>query len=121
MVHSRKSLQILIQQAHERGLLAAGEERYVQGALELSQLEVREIMVPRPDMHALSVEASLAEVAQLLCGPSGHAFRYTRAHSITFWVSSTSRTFRIMLDRQRDLSRAGLLRHSICAGCCVSW
>ena len=65
MVHSAEELIILIQQARERGLLAATEERYVQSALELGQLQVREIMVPRPDVHALPVEATLDETLQL--------------------------------------------------------
>jgi putative hemolysin len=102
MVHSAEELQILIQQAHERGLLAAGEERYVQGALELSQLEVREIMVPRPDMHALSVEAGLAEVAQL--------FVRTQRSRIPVYEGSLDHIlgfvhikdlFGLLLDRQR--------------------
>jgi putative hemolysin len=64
MVHSSEELLILIQQARERGLLAAAEERYVQSALELGHLQVREIMVPRPDVHALPVEATLDETLQ---------------------------------------------------------
>lgn len=65
MVHSAEELQILIQQARERGLLGAREEKFVQGALELGQLQVREIMVPRPDVHALPSTASLADAVQL--------------------------------------------------------
>jgi CBS domain containing-hemolysin-like protein len=65
LVHSAEELQILIAQARERGLLAEGEERYVQSALELGQLQVREIMVPRPDVHALPAEATLEETLQL--------------------------------------------------------
>ena len=62
LVHSPEELQILIQQVRERGLLDAGEERFIQSAIELGRVQVREIMVPRPDMHVLSVEASLDEV-----------------------------------------------------------
>src|SRR5262249_28869397 len=53
--HSTEELQIQIQQARERGLLAPGEEKFIVSAIELSQVQVREIMVPRPDMHALPV------------------------------------------------------------------
>ena len=52
-------------QARERGLLAPGEERFMLGAMELGQLRVREIMVPRPDVHALPVEAGFDEVLAL--------------------------------------------------------
>ncbi|MCL5287175.1 MAG: hemolysin family protein [Acidobacteria bacterium] len=62
LVHSPEELQILIQQVRERGLLDAGEEHFIQSAIELSQVQVREIMVPRPDMHLLPVESGLDEV-----------------------------------------------------------
>ncbi len=63
--HSTEELQIQIQQARERGLLAVGEEKFILSAIELSQLQVREIMVSRPDMHTLPVEASLDEVMKV--------------------------------------------------------
>ena len=59
MAHSSEELQIQVQQAREHGLLAPGEESFILGAMELGQLRVREIMVPRPDVHALPVEADL--------------------------------------------------------------
>ena len=62
VAHSTEELQIQIQQARERGLLAASEERVILSAIELGQVQVREIMVPRPDMHILSVEATFDEV-----------------------------------------------------------
>ena len=62
LVHSAEELLIQIQQARERGLLAPGQEKFIQSAIELAQLQVREIMVPRPDMHLLPIEASLEDV-----------------------------------------------------------
>jgi putative hemolysin len=62
VAHSTEELQIQIQQARERGLLAPGEEKFILGAIELGQMQVREIMIPRPDMHVLPVEATLDEV-----------------------------------------------------------
>ena len=62
VAHSTEELQIQIQQARERGLLAPGEEKYILSAIELSQIQVREIMVPRPDMHTLAIESDLDEV-----------------------------------------------------------
>jgi CBS domain containing-hemolysin-like protein len=59
LVHSTEELQVQIQQARERGLLAPGEERFILGAIDLGQLRVSEIMVPRPDVHALPAEANL--------------------------------------------------------------
>ncbi len=60
--HSTEELQIQIQQARERGLLAPGEEKFIVSAIELGQVQVREVMIPRPDMHTLSVESTLDEV-----------------------------------------------------------
>src|SRR5271170_98512 len=60
--HSTEELQIQIQQARERGLIAPGEEKFIVSAIELGQVQVREIMVPRPDMHTLPVESTLDEV-----------------------------------------------------------
>ena len=59
--HSAEELQVQIRQAAERGLLTPGEERVILGALELRQVRVREIMVPRPDVHALAVESGFEE------------------------------------------------------------
>src|SRR5499426_3147392 len=62
VAHSTEELQIQIQQARERGLLAPGEEKFILSAIEMSQIQVREIMVPRPDMQTLPIEATIDEV-----------------------------------------------------------
>lgn len=62
LAHSTEELQIQIQQARERGLIAPGEEKFIVSAIELGQIQVREIMVPRPDMHMLPVESTLDDV-----------------------------------------------------------
>ena len=63
--HSAEELQVQIRQAGEHGLLAPGEERVILGALELRQLRVRDIMIPRPDVHALPVESGFEETLAL--------------------------------------------------------
>lgn len=65
VAQSTEELQIQIQQARERGLLAAREEKFILSAIELGQVEVREIMVSRPDMHLLEGEATLDEVLRV--------------------------------------------------------
>jgi CBS domain containing-hemolysin-like protein len=65
MVRTAEELQILIQQAGERGILPAREERLVQGAMQLNEVEVRAVMVPRPDVHSLRVDATLEDVIRL--------------------------------------------------------
>jgi len=61
LVRSAEELQVMIQQARDRGLLPASEARFIQNVMELSSVQVHELMVPRPDMHALPVDATLED------------------------------------------------------------
>jgi len=61
LVRSTEELQVMVQQARDRGLLPATEVKFIQAAMELGQVQVREVMVPRPDMHALAVNANLED------------------------------------------------------------
>lgn len=65
-VHSAEELQILVEQAREQGLFEPGEEKFIQSAIELGTVQVREIMVPRRNVHALPVDAPLDDVLQML-------------------------------------------------------
>jgi putative hemolysin len=65
LARSAEELQIMIQQAGDRGLLPPAEVKFIQNTMELSQVQVRELMVPRPDMHALTADAGLEEVMRL--------------------------------------------------------
>jgi magnesium and cobalt exporter, CNNM family len=65
LVRSAEELQIMVQQAHDRGLLPATEVKFIQSAMELGQVQVREVMVPRPDVHALPSNASLEDTMRM--------------------------------------------------------
>jgi putative hemolysin len=102
--HSTEELQIQIQQARERGLLAPGEEKFIVSAIELGQVQVREIMVPRPDMHTLPVESTLDEVMR--------AFATTQRSRIPVYRGSEDQILGfvhikdmlwVLLDRERRL------------------
>ena len=104
VAHSTEELQIQIQQARERGLLAAGEEKFILSALERSQIQVREIMVPRPDMHTLPIESSLDDVMR--------AFATTQRSRIPVYRGSLDHILGfvhikdmmwVLLDRERRL------------------
>src|SRR5215831_7660537 len=104
VAHSTEELQIQVQQARERGLLAAGEEKFILSAIELSQIQVREIMVPRPDMHTLPIESSLDDVMR--------AFATTQRSRIPVYRSSLDHIIGfvhikdmmwVLLDRERRL------------------
>jgi putative hemolysin len=64
-VHSAEELQIQIQQARERGLVGAEEEKFILNAIELDRMQVRELMVPRPDVHFVSADATLDDVMRV--------------------------------------------------------
>src|ERR1700723_3049308 len=65
LVHSAEELQVMIQQARDHGLLPASEAQFIQNAMELSQVQVHELMVPRPDMHALPASATLEDTMRM--------------------------------------------------------
>jgi CBS domain containing-hemolysin-like protein len=64
-VHSAEELQIQIQQSRERGLIGPEEEKFIVGAMELEQMQVRELMVPRPDVHSVTADATLDDVMKV--------------------------------------------------------
>jgi putative hemolysin len=65
LVRSTEELQVMIQQAQDRGLLPAPEVKFIQAAMELHQVQVREVMVPRPDLHALPADAGLEDTMKM--------------------------------------------------------
>lgn len=66
LVRSIEELQVLVEQARERGLISASEVKFIESAMELGKVEVREVMVPRPDVHALPVTASLEQTMSII-------------------------------------------------------
>src|SRR5437763_13858990 len=110
VAHSTEELQIQIQQARERGLLAPGEEKFILSAIELSQIQVREIMVPRPDMHTLPLESTLDDVMR--------AFATTQRSRIPVYRGSLDHIIGfvhikdmmwVLLDRERRLEENAAL------------
>jgi magnesium and cobalt exporter, CNNM family len=102
--HTTEELQIQIQQARERGLLAIGEEKFILSAIELGQIQVREIMVPRPDMHTLPIEASLDEVMRSFATTQRSripVYRGSQDHILGF-VHIKDMLW-ILLDRERSI------------------
>jgi putative hemolysin len=62
---STEELQVMIQQAHDRGLLPGAEVKVIQSAMEMGGVAVREVMVPRPDVHALASTATVDEAMRM--------------------------------------------------------
>lgn len=66
LARSTEELQVIMQQAGERGLLSPAEVKFIHSAMELGKIEVREVMVPRPDVHALPASATLEETMKMI-------------------------------------------------------
>jgi CBS domain containing-hemolysin-like protein len=65
VLRSTEELQVMLQQARDRGFIPEAEVTFIQNAMDLSQIQVRELMIPRPDVHALPVAASLDDTMKL--------------------------------------------------------
>ncbi len=60
-VHSPEELKMIVTASRRFGLVPAFQEEMIHHALELGDLTVREIMVPRPDIFSLPADMSLDE------------------------------------------------------------
>ena len=101
-VRSAEELQIQIHQASERGLVGPEEEKIIHAAIELDRLQVREFMVPRPDVHSVTADATLDDVMRVFVttqrsrlpvfeGTGDHVLGYIHIKDIEW----------ILLDRER--------------------
>ncbi|MGH2481073.1 MAG: hemolysin family protein, partial [Ktedonobacteraceae bacterium] len=72
-VHSPKELEMLVIQSRKAGLLQAQEEELLRHVFDFEETEVRQVMVPRPEIVALPVTSTFEQVRQVLT-----AERYTR-------------------------------------------
>ncbi len=72
-VHSRQEIDIMMEQSHEKGALQSEEHERLQHVLDLDIVTARQLMVPRPDIFAVDIDAEDdASVQEILDG------RYTR-------------------------------------------
>jgi CBS domain containing-hemolysin-like protein len=60
-VHSPDELKLIVTAAHHTGQLSAEQEEMLLNALELDNITVREVMVPRPRIFSLPADLSLDE------------------------------------------------------------
>ena len=63
-VHSSEELKLIVSASHRTGVLEAPQEQMIQRALELENIVVREVMVPRPDIFSLPGDVPLDEAFQ---------------------------------------------------------
>jgi CBS domain containing-hemolysin-like protein len=65
-LHSPEELRILVEQSEEGGALEATPANLLEGVFEFSEKNAREVMTPRTDIDALSVDASLDDAMALV-------------------------------------------------------
>jgi len=72
--HSEVEIRQLIAQSTQQGVLQADEERRLTGVFDLEDTVAREIMVPRPDVVAISADVRLKDLVSVAA--AGHYTRY---------------------------------------------
>jgi CBS domain containing-hemolysin-like protein len=72
--HSEVEIRQLIAQSTQKGVLEADEERRLTGVFNLEDTVAREIMVPRPDVAAISADVRLKDLVSVAA--AGHYTRY---------------------------------------------
>jgi len=63
-VHSPEELKLIVSASRRIGVLEAPQEQMIQRALDMENVFVREVMVPRPDIFSLPGDMSLEEAFQ---------------------------------------------------------
>jgi putative hemolysin len=69
---STEELKLIVERGGEEGILEAEEEQMISAVIELGERRVHEVMVPRTDMSALPVTASLDEMIDTVIA-EGHS------------------------------------------------
>jgi putative hemolysin len=64
LVYSEEELKRIVSASHEVGILEAHEQDMLHKVFAFSDKVAREVMVPRPDIHALSVDATMEMVLE---------------------------------------------------------
>jgi CBS domain containing-hemolysin-like protein len=65
-LHSPEELRILVEQSEESGVLETTDATLLEGVFEFSEKNAREVMTPRTDIDALSIDATLDETLTLV-------------------------------------------------------
>jgi putative hemolysin len=63
---SEEEVKLLLKEARERGIFSHTEQELIHSVFEFKDISVREVMVPRPKIHAIQVNASIDQVIQYM-------------------------------------------------------
>ncbi len=69
---TRKDLYIILQEAHKNDIIDADALHMIKGALKVSDIQVRQVMIPRAQMKVIAMDADLDDVLSIIV-ESGHS------------------------------------------------
>lgn len=70
--HSAEDLAVIISAGQEEGVIEDFAHKLLTGAIIFSDLDASEVMVPRPDVHSVTHDATVAEIRELMRA-TGHS------------------------------------------------
>jgi hypothetical protein len=105
----REELLHLLHSAHDRNLFDADALAIIEGALQVSDMQVRDVMIPRAQMDVVNIEDSIEEITR---------FAITAAHS-RFPVIGESKDDVIGICSPRTCCGSSPAKPSTCARCCA--
>ena len=114
MVHSVEELKMLVQASGEKGVLELDERNMLDAVFDFAALTAREVMVPRTEMVAISVEATIEDLIQLAIK---HPFTkypvYEGDLDHILGIAHVKDLVRVQHSERRTASVRGLIRESL--------
>lgn len=84
---TEEELLTIVDEVEQAGGIDQQEGTLIRSAIEFSELEARDVLTPRVDITAVSLDTPKEEIGQkFLHKPASPAFRSIRALSTTFWA-----------------------------------
>ena len=90
--HSEAELRMLLSSSAEQGEIEEGEQEMLYKVFDFADKEVADVMVPRPEVVAISIALPAEEALQAVSSRRTRATRSTAARSTTSWACCTSAT-----------------------------
>ena len=69
---TRQDLYVILKEAHENEIIDADALHMIKGALKVSQMQVRQVMIPRAQMQVIPRDAEIEEILSIIV-ESGHS------------------------------------------------
>jgi magnesium and cobalt exporter, CNNM family len=114
LVHSVEELKMLVQASGEKGVLELDERNMLDAVFDFAALTAREVMVPRTEMVAISVEATIEDLIQMVIK---HPFTkypvYEGDLDHILGIAHVKDLVRVQHSERRTASVRGLIREAL--------